>query len=102
MQVKSIAECSKGSILQYFRPALSFHTALRPLFYLFFEWPLKTGFTVYTNLPKKLWTVLAFSADLGSSFTFTGLFSEIVASCQEHHSKYTVRGVIRKFAEKCY
>ena len=24
MQVKSIAECSKGSILQYFRPSLSF------------------------------------------------------------------------------
>ena len=25
MQVKSIAECSKGSILQYFWPALSYH-----------------------------------------------------------------------------
>ena len=25
MQVKSIAECSKGSILQYFRPSLSCH-----------------------------------------------------------------------------
>ena len=25
MQVKSIAECSKGSILQYFRPSLSYH-----------------------------------------------------------------------------
>ena len=24
MQVKSIAECSKGSILQYFQPALSY------------------------------------------------------------------------------
>ena len=35
MQVKSIAECSKGNILQYFRPALSFHMALRPLFCLF-------------------------------------------------------------------
>ena len=31
MQVKSIAEC----ILQYFRPALSYHLSLRPLFYLF-------------------------------------------------------------------
>ena len=35
MQVKSIAECSKGSILQYFRPSLSYHFTLRPLFCLF-------------------------------------------------------------------
>ena len=34
MQVISIAECSKGSILQYFRPALNYHVALRPLFCL--------------------------------------------------------------------
>ena len=25
MQVKSIAECSKGTILQYLRPSLSYH-----------------------------------------------------------------------------
>ena len=31
MQVESIAECSKGSILQYFRPSLSYHFPLRPL-----------------------------------------------------------------------
>ena len=35
MQVKSIAECSKGSILQCFRLAFSYHMALRPLFCLF-------------------------------------------------------------------
>ena len=35
MQVKSIAECSKESILQYFRPSLSFHLSLRSLFCLF-------------------------------------------------------------------
>ena len=29
MQVKSIAECSKGSILQYFRPSLSYHQSLK-------------------------------------------------------------------------
>ena len=34
------------SILQYFRPSLSYHLSLRPLFCLFFGWPLKTGFTV--------------------------------------------------------
>ena len=41
MQVKSIAECSKGSILQYFRPALSYHMALRPLFCLFLSGHLR-------------------------------------------------------------
>ena len=35
MQVESIAECSKGSILQYLRPSLSFQLSLRPLFVYF-------------------------------------------------------------------
>ena len=35
MQVKSNAECSKGSILQYFRPSLIYHLSLRSLFCLF-------------------------------------------------------------------
>ena len=35
MQVKSIAECSKGSILQYFRPSLIYHLSLRSPFCLF-------------------------------------------------------------------
>ena len=35
MQVKSIAECSKGSILQYFRASFSYHLSLRSLFCLF-------------------------------------------------------------------
>ena len=35
MQVKSIAECSKGSILHYFWPSLIYHLSLRPLFCLF-------------------------------------------------------------------
>ena len=35
MQDKSIAECSKGSIQQYFRPSLSYHLSLRSLFCLF-------------------------------------------------------------------
>ena len=32
MHVKRIAECSKGSILEYFLPSLSYHLSLRPLF----------------------------------------------------------------------
>ena len=35
MQVKSIAECFNGSILQYFRPSLSYRLLLRSLFCLF-------------------------------------------------------------------
>ena len=35
MQVKSIAECSKSSIRQYFRPSLSYQLLLRSLFGLF-------------------------------------------------------------------
>ena len=50
MQVKSIAECSKVTILQYFWPSLSYHLSLRSLFCLFFEWPLKTGFTVLFSI----------------------------------------------------
>ena len=34
MQVKCVAECSKGSILQYFRPSLSYHLSLRSFFRL--------------------------------------------------------------------
>ena len=43
MQVKSIAECSKGSILQYFRPSLSYHLSLRTLFCLFLSGRLRQG-----------------------------------------------------------
>ena len=53
MQFKNIAECSKGSILQYFQPSLSYHLSLRSLFCLFIEWPLKTGFTVLHLLNKQ-------------------------------------------------
>ena len=47
MQVKSIAECSNGSILQYFRPLLSYHLSFRSLFCLFSKWSCYTGFTVF-------------------------------------------------------
>ena len=41
MQVKSIAKCSKGSILQHFRPSLSYHMSLRSLFCLFLSGRLR-------------------------------------------------------------
>ena len=37
MQVESIAECSKGSILQFFRSSLSYNLSLRCLFLSFFS-----------------------------------------------------------------
>ena len=49
MQVKSITECSKGSILQYFRLTLSYHLSLR---LSIFEWPFYTDLTV-CNIGKK-------------------------------------------------
>ena len=41
MQVKSIAERSKGSILQYFRPSLTYHLSLSSLFCLFLSGRLR-------------------------------------------------------------
>ena len=53
MQVKSIAKCSNGSILQYFTPSLSENLSLRPLFCLFLSGSLiKKGFTVFSHYSK--------------------------------------------------
>ena len=48
MKVKSIAECSKGSIQQYRWSSLGYHLSLRSLFLSIFEWPFYTSFTVFT------------------------------------------------------
>ena len=46
MQVKSIAECSKGhsAILSTF---IKLPFVFKTFFFVYFKWPLKTGFTVY-------------------------------------------------------
>ena len=44
MQVKSTAECSKGSILQYFWPPFNYQLSFKPLFCLFLS-----GRTVLQN-----------------------------------------------------
>ena len=49
MQVKSIAECSNGSILQYFRPSLSYHLSLRSLFCLFLSDRFTRFFLLYVE-----------------------------------------------------
>ena len=43
MQVKSIAECSKGGILQYFRPSLTYLLPLKLDFCLFLSGRLTAG-----------------------------------------------------------
>ena len=54
MKVKSIAECSLWSILQYFWPALSDNCAWKPIFGLFFwEWLLLQRFYCYHFCVKK-------------------------------------------------
>ena len=47
MQVIRIAECSKGSILQYFRPSIGYQLSLRPFILFIFEWPFYLSFTVF-------------------------------------------------------
>ena len=49
MKIKSTAECSLWSILQYFWPALSDNRQWKPIFDVLLEWPLKTGFTVLSK-----------------------------------------------------
>ena len=51
MQVKSIAECSKGNILQSFRPSFSYHLLLRSLFVhrLTVRWILLSKWDFFTT-----------------------------------------------------
>ena len=80
MQVKSLTECSKGSILQYFRPSLSYQFSLRPLLY-----PPQTLFVVgilFSRCPSVRpsvrrfvslisWRVMAwFSSNLANMFIY--------------------------------
>ena len=57
MEVETIAECSKGSILQYFRPALSYIVSLEIQFSVFLSCRLRhahSGFSslMHSMLPK--------------------------------------------------
>ena len=58
--------CGELRILQYFRPSLSYNFPLIPLFSLFFQCSITTGFTVFNNfgktaLPLQLQAISAFS-----------------------------------------
>ena len=69
MQVKSIAECSKGSNLQYLWPSFSYHLSLRSLFCLFYEWPFYTNFTVVASQTKYLTSMDSFFRSLKGVYT---------------------------------
>ena len=59
MQVKSTAECSKGSILHYFQPPLSYHLSLRSLFCLFLSSPFTHFFLLFDfilNVPSTIFS----------------------------------------------
>ena len=97
MQVKSIAECSKGSILQYFLPSLIYHLSLRSLFCLFWVAALHRFYC-------SLWT--NFSCVSNSVLSF----KELILPCTnafwlQHHRIYGPRRentCLRKFANnKC-
>ena len=60
MQVKSIAECSPWSILQYFWPAISNNwLALKTNFQYYWQRPFYTGFTVHE--------IMSFQCGFGAS-----------------------------------
>ena len=52
MQVKSIAECSKGSISAILSTYIKLPFAIKIFVLPIFEWPFCTGFTVYNT---ELW-----------------------------------------------
>ena len=74
MRVNSIAECSKGSILQYFQPELGYHLSLRSL--SIFEWPFYKGFTVCLNILKARFT-FAETMDMLIKTLYEDLLQEI-------------------------
>ena len=60
MQVKSIAECCKGSILQYFPPSLSYHLSIKCLFCLFLSGRFTQVLLYMSVCVSELLTVHAF------------------------------------------
>ena len=68
MQVKSIAECSKESILQYCQPSLSYHLSLRSLFCLFLSGRLSQVYCIsdldYLSYDDTYWSKMFIDAGL--------------------------------------
>ena len=79
MKVKSIAECSMGSILQYFWPSLSYHLSLRSVFCQF----LSGHFTqdLHISISLNTSTLLFISPYMAMSWHLS-VFAIVCAYCQ--------------------
>ena len=109
IQVKSIAECSKESILQYFRPSLSYHLSSRSLFCLLLIGRLRQVL-LYLKMHKsaaKLF-IVHYRALMTDSLTrllrYTGCFvpllyvwNKISFSCECAHLKTHFKTVCRVY-----
>ena len=69
------------SILPYLRPSLSYHMSLKSLFLSTFEWPLKTGFTVYLYQCEKLIFVMKILQVQRKSRDVELMFFHIIRDC---------------------
>ena len=77
MQIKSIAECPKGSILQYFRPSLSYQLSLRPWFCLF----LSGCFTQVLLHRLIVGLTIMLNFDYHDTFTYNNTTIQGLTSC---------------------
>ena len=75
MQVRSIAECSKGSILKYFRPSFSYHLSLTSLSSLF----LSSRFTQFFSVQHKRIKIHILMQDYNLSKQIFSILSEVGA-----------------------
>ena len=85
--VKHLAECSKGSILQYFQPSLSYHLSLRSLFCLF----LSSRFTqvllyLFSSSGHKGW----FCSQCSPTFQFLSHIWFILYSLKTYYSVFFI------------
>ena len=58
MQVKSIAECSKGEHSAILSTFMKLPFVIKIFILSIFEWPFYTGFTVYTQNKQNHWKCL--------------------------------------------
>ena len=90
MQVKSIVECSKGCILQYFWPSLSCHLSLRSLFCLFLSGRF-TGKLEHLLPVQKVWSESSLLAILTGILRIPALITHILFEREkEKCSKYLI------------
>ena len=70
-----IAECSKGGILQYFRPALSYHLSLRSLFCLFLSDRLRQVLLFFLAIMTTCHTTILHSFSVANLVRLKSAFS---------------------------